>query len=140
MPNPIALLCLIIRAVRPTRGVHTSPYGYLRELFAELRRNRARRVRRYAEAVPFVANTESRTEPAPLVLAPRQPADDLPRTLAPVPADYVPVVDPHALEVPVALVRGYYCDWGRKEALRRVDRSRLGVAVLHTIAEHGEAA
>lgn len=140
MPNPIALLCLTVRAFRPTRGVHTSPYGYLRELFAELRRNRARRVRRYAETIPSSADTETRTEPSPLVPASRPPADDLPRTLVPVPADYVPVVDPHSLEAPVALVRGYYRAWERREALRRVDRSRLGVAVLHTIAEHGEAA
>lgn len=128
MPNPIALLCLIIRAARPARGVHTSPCGYLRELFAELRRNRARRVRRYAEGIPLVCESKSRPEPVPHVPAPRRPAD------------YVPLVGPRALEAPVDLVRGYYRDWERREALRRVDRSRLGVAVLHTIAEHGEAA
>jgi hypothetical protein len=83
-------------------------------------------VRRYAENVPFVSEAESRPEPDPFVPAPRRPAD------------HVPVVDPRAVEV--ELVRGYYRDWERREALRRVDRSRLGVAVLHTIAEHGEAA
>ncbi|WP_017583994.1 hypothetical protein [Nocardiopsis valliformis] len=108
--------------------MHTSPCGYFRELFAELRRNRARRVRRYAENVPFLSGVEPRPEPAPFVPAPRQPAD------------HVPVADPSALEDPDELVPGYYRDWERKEALRRVDRSRLGVAVLHTIAEHGEAA
>ncbi|GAA1456601.1 hypothetical protein NE857_33510 [Nocardiopsis exhalans] len=123
-----ALFAMPARMLRPTRGWHTSPYGYFRELFAELRRNRARRVRRYAENVPFVFEVGSRPEPAPFVPAPRRPAD------------HVPVADPHALEDPDELVPGYYRDWERKEALRRVDRSRLGVAVLHTIAEHGEAA
>ncbi|MGW5874948.1 hypothetical protein ACWFMI_00145 [Nocardiopsis terrae] len=140
MPNPIALLCLIFRTVRPTRGVHTSPYEYLRELLAEIRRNRARRVRRYAETVPFVADTGLSTEPAPPVPAPRRPADDLLRTLVPVPADHGPRVGPYAVQAPADLVRGYYREWEREDALRRLDRSRPGVAVLHTIAEHGEAA
>ncbi len=142
MPNPIALLCLIIRAVRPTRGAHTSPYGYLRELSAELRRNRARRVRRYAETVPFVSEVEPRTKSAPPAPAPApsRPADALSPKLVPVPIDCVPVVDPRSSETQVELVRGYYREWERKEALRRVDRNRLGVAVLHTIAQFGEAA
>ncbi|WP_152521302.1 hypothetical protein [Nocardiopsis ganjiahuensis] len=120
--------------------MHTSPYGYLRELIAELRRNRARRVRRYAETVPFVSEVEPRTASAPPTPAPSRPADDLPPTPVPLPADDLPAVDPRSMEPSAVLVRSYFREWERREALRRVDRSRLGVAVLHTIAEHGEAA
>lgn len=140
MGHVTALFAMPVRMFRPTRGAHTSPYGYLRELIAELRRSRARRVRRYAETVPFVSEGGPRREPAPLVPAPRPAVDGPPHTPATVPTDDVPVVDQHSLGAQVELVRGYYREWERKEALRRVDRSRLGVAVLHTIAEHGEAA
>lgn len=58
MPNPIALLHLLMRMFRASQGVHTSPFGWFRELHAECAhqyrhyRQRSRRVRRYAERIP----------------------------------------------------------------------------------------
>ncbi|WP_049568783.1 hypothetical protein [Nocardiopsis sp. SBT366] len=47
----LAVLAVPVRLARPTRGLHTSPYGFTRGLVAELRR-RSRRVRRYADTLP----------------------------------------------------------------------------------------
>ncbi|WP_083936423.1 hypothetical protein [Nocardiopsis ganjiahuensis] len=47
----LAVLAVPVRLARPTRGLHTSPYGYTRGLVSELRR-RSRRVRRYANNLP----------------------------------------------------------------------------------------
>ncbi|GAA1459328.1 hypothetical protein NE857_26815 [Nocardiopsis exhalans] len=130
----IALFAVLVRLFRPTNGTHTSPFGYLRELSAELRRVRSGRVRRYVVSLPAA---DGRTGPAlpPLVPAPRRPADDTPRAvLARVPADYVPVVDTDAVAEPADIVRGFYREHERKEALRRADASRLGLAVLSEIA------
>ncbi|WP_083931870.1 hypothetical protein [Nocardiopsis salina] len=63
MFNPIALLYLLMRMFRASQGVHTSPFGWFRELRAEWTyRQRSRRVRRYAERIP-AASLEPRTEP-----------------------------------------------------------------------------
>jgi hypothetical protein len=131
----LAVFAALIRILRPSRGLHAAPLAIRREVREEAR---AARVRRYANPLPARPTGPGYA----LALPPtRQPLDDAPRgVLVPVPADYVPVIDTDAVAEPVELVRGYYRDWERKEALRRVDRSRLGVAVLHTIAEHGEAA
>ena len=138
MPNPIALLCLILRTLRPTRGLHTSPLGYLRELSAELSaRRRSRRVRRYAEHLPTVAEDDTATEPAPLVPAPRRPLDNLRRTAL---SAAVPVVDPREVQAPAALVRGYYVAHERRQAEKEADRQRLGIAVLMDIARDAKNA
>ncbi|GAA1469478.1 hypothetical protein NE857_30515 [Nocardiopsis exhalans] len=129
----IALFAVLARLFRPTRGAHTSPFSALRELAFEARRIRSGRVRRYAQTLPAA---DGREVPVPLVPAPRRPADDLPRTLLPVPRDYVPVVDTDAVPEPADIVRGFYREHERKEALRRADASRLGVAVLSEIASH----
>lgn len=42
---------MLVRLSRPSRGLHTSPYGYTHQLASEVRR-RARRVRRYARDLP----------------------------------------------------------------------------------------
>lgn len=135
MSTLLAMLATLLRLLRPARGLHAAPLAIRREVREEAR---AARVRRYANPLPPRPTGPGYAFPLPPT---RQPLDDAPRgVLMPVPADHVPVVDPRAVEVPADLVRGYYRDWERKEALHRVDRSRLGVAVLHTIAEHGEAA
>jgi hypothetical protein len=72
---------VLARHLRPTRGSHTSPFGYLRELGFEARRNRSRRVRRYVGALTAVELTEPSAEseslePAPLIPAPRRPIED----------------------------------------------------------------
>ena len=127
----IALFSTLTRLFHPTRGAHTSPSGTLRELAFEARRIRSGRVRRYAETLPAADN---RTSPAP-----RCPANDLPRTLVPVPRDYVPVVNPHEIEAPADIVRGYYRAHEARTERLRADRTRLGVAVLHAIATANRA-
>lgn len=129
-----ALFAMPARMSRPTRGVHTSAYGYFRGLFAEMRRNRARRVRRYVEFLSPIADTGSGPEPTPSVPAPRRPVDAL---LG------IPVSAPErdASAVTADLVRGYYREWEKKEATRSIGQGRLNVAILRrVIAEHGEAA
>ena len=99
MHTLLSFFAVLTRLLRPTRGAHTSPCGYLRELGAEARRNRSRRVRRYVE-------TPARPEPAalaPLVPAPRKPLDDEP-------VDDVPQVE---------LVRGPYLAWETRQAALR---------------------
>lgn len=135
MSTLLAMLATLLRLLRPSRGLHAAPRAMRREVREEAR---AARVRRYANPGPARPTGPGYAFALP---SPRQPLDDAQRgVLVPVPADYVPVVDADAVAEPADLVRGYYRDWERKEARRRVDRSRLGVAVLHTIAEHEEAA
>ncbi|GHD37657.1 hypothetical protein GCM10007147_45830 [Nocardiopsis kunsanensis] len=112
MPNPIALLRLILRVLRATHGLHASPDGLVRGLFMELRRNRSGRVR------PYVAETGTSEVPTPMVPLPRKPADDRPRTAL---SAAVPVVDAREVQAPAALVRGYYVAWERREALRAAE-------------------
>lgn len=137
MAQLIGFLSLLVRMVRSSQATHSAPFGRVMGVVEELRRTRSSRVRRYAVDVPPFEGA------APVIPAPRRPADDAPRTLPTfrVPADYVPVVDPHEVAEPAALVRGYYVAYERREALRRTDRDRLGLAVLADIAHaanHGE--
>ncbi|MCY9786773.1 hypothetical protein KIK06_23085 [Nocardiopsis sp. EMB25] len=128
MSHVIALLSLIVRLFRPVRGLHAAPRALRREV------RRANRVRRYAKDIPTVATADN-TLDVPRVPAPR-PAPDVapPRTLGPVPADYVPVVDPSAVAAPAAIVRGHYRAYEARQERARIDRDRLGVAVLADIA------
>ncbi len=126
MGYAIALFAVLVRLSRLTCGVHVTPFGYLRELSAELRRRRSGRVRRY------VVEGHTSEAPAPLVPAPRKPADNRPRTAL---SSVVPVVEPREVEAPPALVRGYYVAHERREALHRADRNRTGTAVLCDITE-----
>ncbi|WP_152448040.1 hypothetical protein [Nocardiopsis alkaliphila] len=125
MPNPSALLCLMLRVLRPCKGTHTTAFGYFREPAFELRRNRSRRVRRYAPVPLPTANT--RTRPTSPVPSPRRPIDDLPHTLPPT----------HGRKVSVDLVRGYYLvqeEHRRTEALRRMRGSHFGSIVVEGVA------
>lgn len=47
----VALFAMLVRLSRPSRGLHTTPYGYAHQLTSEIRR-RSRRVRRYARNLP----------------------------------------------------------------------------------------
>lgn len=133
-----ALFAVFVRLLRPSGGLHSDPCGYFRAVTAEVRRRRSTRVRRYAPTVPALAENEDHgTEPAPSIPHPRRPLDTngLPRVLRDVPAAYVPVVDPVVVVPQAALVRGYYVAHERREALRRADRDRLGLAVLIDVAD-----
>lgn len=135
MLNPSALLCLMVRVLRPTRGVHTSPYGYLRGLSAEFRRVRSRRVRRYV-APAIEGQRETRAENTPPVPAPRRPAHDRIRTAL---SAAVPVVDSAAVAEPAALVRGHYRHYEQrtgqqKTGQQNTGRTRLGAAVPWDLA------
>ncbi|GAB3717470.1 hypothetical protein [Nocardiopsis oceani] len=68
----LSIFGVLARLLRPTRGAHTTAIGYLRELGAEVRRNRSRRVRRYVDALTPV----EAIEPAPTIPAPRKPVED----------------------------------------------------------------
>lgn len=98
MPYLIALFACLLRLIRPSQAAHADPYGRFAGVLAELRRNRARRVRRYV-ASPGPACS------SPVIPAPRRPIDSIPR---PVSSDAPLMVDPRYPLPPVRLVRGYY--------------------------------
>ncbi|MBE1456228.1 hypothetical protein H4W79_000442 [Nocardiopsis terrae] len=110
MLSPFAVLA---RLLRPSRGVHTSPCGYLWELGAEARRNRSRRVRRYVQALAPVGSAS--VEPAPLPTAPPVHPCTAPEPTYPaplVPAPRKPVEDSRHEEFPqTEIVRGPYLAW-----------------------------
>lgn len=83
----MASVALLLRCLRPARGLHAAPRVLTREVRAEARRRRASRVRRYAAHPATVAGI-----PVPAL----RPAPD-PRSEPPT------VFDPSE-----ALVRGYY--------------------------------
>ncbi|WP_026117529.1 hypothetical protein [Nocardiopsis alkaliphila] len=135
MNTLLSFLAVFARLLRPSQATHGSPYGRVAGILEELRRNRSRRVRRYAEVLPTVAVTE----PFPAIPAPRKPAENVPApvpcaALVPVPADHVPVVDASSVAEPAAMVRGYYREWERRKAERYADRQWLGMAVLCDVA------
>ena len=80
MPYVTALLSLLVRLLRPTRGAHTTAFGYLRELGGEVRRRRSRRVRRYVVAPTEVATAHlpdpEPLPPTPPIPTPRRPIED----------------------------------------------------------------
>lgn len=100
MKTLLALLSLLVRLLRPTRGAHTTAFGYLRELDAEMRRRRSRRVRRYVVAPTEVA-TAHFPEPEPLPPTPPVPTP-------PIPAPRRPIKDAYPQ---VEIVRGPYRAW-----------------------------
>lgn len=114
MVTLLGFFAVLVRLLRPTRGAHTSPFGYLWELFAETRRNRSRRVRRYAEELPAAERLEA-TPPAP---TPSTPEPRTPAAPAPsIPRPRPPVEDRFDTEYPqVAIVRGPYRAWEARQA------------------------
>jgi len=140
-----ALIACVARLFRPSQGVHTSPFGYLRELAFEMRRRRSSRVRRYAVVLPVAQDSDPREVPVGIPV-PRRPLDDLPRagvqpsprtTDAGLPRTAMSAVrsamEPH-VQPQAAMVRPVYrrweCERARAEHRARVDRDRLGLAVL----------
>lgn len=121
------ILFFLARLLTASQGVHTSPFGYFRELTYEARRNRSRRVRRYAEVLP-AANAEPLALPASPIPAPRKPVD-VTRKLVP-----VSVLDAEAVAEPADVVRGFYRAFERRQVEKHADRQRLGVAVLMDVA------
>lgn len=105
MPYVTALLSLLVRLLRPTRGAHTTAFGYLRELGGEMRRRRSRRVRRYVVA-PTDLTTAHLPDPEPLPPTPPVPASPIPAP--PIPAPRRPIEDAHPQ---VDIVRGPYRAW-----------------------------
>lgn len=125
MPNPSALLCLMIRVLRPCRGTHTTAFGYFRELSFELRRNRSRRVRRYVHVPHVVSKIDA--QPAPPIPAPRGPADDESSdALLPI----------YGRETASDLVRGYYLiqEERRRAEVRQVRGSHIGSIIVEGAA------
>ena len=132
----LAMFAVLVRLLRPTRGVHADPLGYVRGLAGEARRRRASRVRRYVQDLPVL--TEPAPEPGPdvvpveedvpVVPGPRRPADDV--LSSRVGKWSRPVAEVDAAVVAHDLVRGYYRAWEQEQGLLCLDRSRLGLAVL----------
>lgn len=112
MPYVTALLFLVARLVVPSRGLHAAPLALRAELRAEARARRASRVRRYLR---------------PLPASPAGPGFD-PVPAPAVPSAHVPVVDPRAVDVPAAIVRGYYRDFERRQAQARTIRTQEAAA------------
>lgn len=106
MPYLIALFACLMRLIRPSQAVHADPYGRCAGVLAELRRNRARRVRRYVSSHPSTLSS-------PVIPAPRRPIDSLPR---PVSLNAPLMVDPRYPLPPVRMVRGYYLHHTRAQA------------------------
>ncbi|MGW5875357.1 hypothetical protein ACWFMI_02225 [Nocardiopsis terrae] len=112
----LSLFAVLARLLRPSRGVHTSPCGYLWELGAEARRNRSRRVRRYVQSLSPVGSES--VEPAPLPTAPPVHPCTATEPTGPtnppplVPAPRKPVEDSRYEEFPqTEIVRGPYLAW-----------------------------
>lgn len=129
MHTLLAMLATLVRLLRPSHGLHAAPRALRRDLREEAR---ASRVRRYANPLPARP-----TGPgfASAFAAPRRPLDEaLSVVLRPVPADYLPVVQAEAVSPPADIVRGFYRAHEARQALGRVDRDRLGVAVLMDLA------
>lgn len=142
MIHPIALLCLLMRMMRAAQGLHAGPDGYARGLSGEFRRrrHRSRRVRRYAERVPFALVDDEDDVGADLlperVPAPRRPAEAVPQadptaSAAPVPAASV--------AVPAAIVRGRCFMTGRDTGARPVESRKLALTVLCALADQEQA-
>lgn len=141
MIHPIALLCLLMRMVRASQGVHISPFGYVRELAGEVqrrrtrqscrspqdRRNRSRRVRRYAERIPHVG---SGIEPEPGVEADSD--SDVGATVHGFAVRDGAGVN---VSVPAAIVRGRCFVSGRATGARPVESRKLALAVLCALAD-----
>ena len=166
MLHPIALLYLLLRMVRATQGLHASPDGYARGLSGELRRrrHRSRRVRRYAERVPFALVEDEddvgAEHPAPVqVPAPRRPVGAVGRVGITSSSGRVPtktmagsgvglgVADPAphvpfpaaSVAVPAAIVRGRCFMTGRDTGARPVESRKLALTVLCALADQAQA-
>ena len=143
MINPIAFLCLLMRMVRASQGVHISPFGYVRELAGEVqrrrahqgcrsrkdRRNRSRRVRRYAERIPHLdSGTESGSEPG----VDADSDSDVEATVH----DFA-VRDGASINVsvPAAIVRGRCFVSGRATGVRPAESRKLALSVLCALAD-----
>ena len=133
----LAMFAVLVRLLRPTRGVHADPLGYVRGLAGEARRRRASRVRRYVQDLPVLTEPTPEPEPGsdvvpvenvPVVPGPRRPADDV--LSSRVGKWSRPVAEVDAAVVAHDLVRGYYRAWEQEQGLLCLDRSRLGLAVL----------
>lgn len=105
MPYVTALLSLLVRLLRPTRGAHITAFGYLRELGGEMRRRRSCRVRRYVIA-PADLTTAHLPVPEPLPSTPPVPTP-------PIPAPRRPIEDAYSQ---VEIVRGPYRAWETQRA------------------------
>ncbi|WP_435112067.1 hypothetical protein [Nocardiopsis synnemataformans] len=92
-----ALVAVLLRCLRPARGLHAAPRVLAREVRAEARRRRASRVRRYAVDPGTVASAPAPLPPVPAPVPAPRPAPDGTRR------EPLPPVDP-----PEAFVRGYY--------------------------------
>lgn len=135
MGTLLAFLALVVRTVRPSHGLHAAPRALRWDLREEAR---AARVRRYANPLPACPAGPGYASALP---APRRPLDEAPPvTLRPVPADYVPVVQPEAVNPPAEMIRpGFRC-WEAAQEAVYADRQRLGVAVLQDVARVAERA
>lgn len=98
MSHLTALIGLILRFVRPSRGVHAAPFVVRREVREEAR---AARPRRYVPAIP-----------------PARPSGPGYSPLA----SLVPVVDPATVLPPTAVVRRYYVAHEAAQVARVVGR------------------
>lgn len=165
MIHPIALLYLLLRMVRAAQGVHASPDGYARGLSGEFRRRRcrSRRVRRYAERVPFaLAEDEDDVGAEPArVSAPRRPVDTAGQVATAPWVDRVPTktmasasasagfgvaaspatvsVSVASVAVPAAIVRGRCFMTGRETGARPVESRKLALTVLCALADQEQA-
>lgn len=109
----LGFFAVLARLFRPTRGAHTTPFGYLWELGAEARRNRSRRVRRYVELTPPEHLEATPPAPTPSTPEPRTPAAPVPSIPAPRPPVEDTLSDDH---LQVALVRGPYRAWEARQS------------------------
>lgn len=127
MSHLMALVALFLRVLRPSRGLHAAPRGTVDLV--------------QVERVPTPRATRDRADGArERVPAPRTAAQEAGRSRV---RPYVPHDVPgdtrgqDAEEPRASLVRPYLVHWEREQERARVDRSRLGMAVLLDIAEVG---
>lgn len=121
------------RLFRSSQASHATPYGRCTGVLIELRRNRSRRVRRYAlnPAPAAVAIPSVPTPRRPIDAAPATPRRTAMSTVAPIAAVRFPLP-------PANVVRPGFAHWERAQEQRRIDRDRLAVPVLREIATVAE--
>lgn len=128
MRHVIEFLTLLVRLVRPARGLHAGP----RALRGKARPRRASRVRRYASDVPIIGRADRNTDGAGSLCLPVPdpcpPMDTAPH--GPVPAsrtrlgNWTPIVRPEAVNPPADIVRGHYR--AHEARTRRVNGASAG--------------
>lgn len=136
----MALFCLALRFLRPSRGLHAAPLAVRRDVRDEARARRASRVRRFAArplpALPSGPGFDARAETGggPPLPAPRRAPATASRPFF---VGGAPVARTEAVHPGEDLARGYYRAHEARRKAARAARSGLGASALREAAMVG---